>query len=174
MTEKKERILQAALRLFAEQGYNGTSTSKIAKAAKVSEALIFRHFENKEGLLKGVLAQGEEKAKLMFADIVLENDPKVLIKKTLEMPFDKPKEAYDFWRLQFKLKWELNISGQDKMKPLEVALKNAFEELQYANPIMEAAFIIHFLDGISGAILREGLQNETAMKNFLLAKYQLT
>lgn len=173
MTEKKERILQSALKLFAEQGYNGTSTSKIAKDAEVSEALIFRHFDNKEGLLKAVLDQGEEKAKLLFADIVLETDPKRLIKKALEIPFNNPKEDFDFWRLQFKLKWELNIAGLDKMKPLEVALANAFTELGYDDPDVEASFVIHFIDGISGAILRDGLKDEETMKEFLLKKYQV-
>jgi AcrR family transcriptional regulator len=51
MTEKKELILQTALRLFSEQGYEATPTNRIAKEAGVSEGLIFRHFENKEGLL---------------------------------------------------------------------------------------------------------------------------
>jgi len=174
MTEKKERILQSALKLFAELGYNGTATSKIAKDAKVSEALIFRHFENKEGLLQAVLAQGEDKAKLMFADIVLETNPKLLIKKALEMPFNNPEEDYDFWRLQFKLKWELGASPNDKMKPLEVALKNAFEQLDYENPAMEAEYVIHFIDGIAGAILRGVLSDKKKMKDFLLTKYQVS
>ena len=54
MTQKKENILKAALRLFAEQGYYATSTSKIAKEAGVSEGLIFRHFGNKEKLFSVV------------------------------------------------------------------------------------------------------------------------
>ena len=41
MTDKKEKILNAALELFANDGYNVTSTSKIAKTAGVSEGLIF-------------------------------------------------------------------------------------------------------------------------------------
>ena len=59
MTEKKELILQTALRLFSEQGYEATPTNRIAKEAGVSEGLIFRHFENKEGLLSAILALGE-------------------------------------------------------------------------------------------------------------------
>ena len=48
MTDKQEKILQAALELFAKEGFKGTSTNKIAKKAGVSEGLIFRHFENKD------------------------------------------------------------------------------------------------------------------------------
>ena len=172
MTEKKERILQSALKLFAGQGYNGTSTSKIAKAAKVSEALIFGHFNNKEGLLKAVLTKGATKIKLMYANVLLETDPNLLIKRTLEVPFNIPKEDYDFWRLQFKLKWELNIRWIEKMKPLKIALRNAFEELNYDDPVMEAEFVIYLLDGLAGAILRGNSNYEERMKKFLLKKYK--
>ena len=171
MTEKKERILQSALKLFAGQGYNGTSTKKIAKAAKVSEALIFGHFKNKEGLLKAVLAKGAEKVKVMYADIILEPDSNLLIKRALEIPFNIPKEDYDFWRLQFKLKWELNIRWTEKMKPLKIALKNAFEELHYDDPLMEVEYVIYLLDGLSGAILRGNSNYEERMKKLLLKKY---
>ena len=45
--KKKEQILNAALELFANDGFTATSTSKVAKRAGVSEGLIFRHFGNK-------------------------------------------------------------------------------------------------------------------------------
>lgn len=173
MTEKKENILQSALKLFAEQGYRATSTSKIAKDAKVSEALIFRHFQNKEGLLEAVLAEGEKRFKLLYADVFMEPDPKMLIRKTLELPFDQPKSNYEFWRLQFKLKWELEHYPKDKLKPLENALKNAFQELNYPDPEMEAEYIIHFLEGLSTAIIRGTLKDESRMKHFLLKKYAI-
>lgn len=55
-TEKHRRILDAALEMFAEQGYAGTSTNEIAKKAGVSEAAIFRHYKTKKDLLIGVVA----------------------------------------------------------------------------------------------------------------------
>jgi AcrR family transcriptional regulator len=45
-----DKILQAAGKLFARQGYYGTSTREIARLAGVSENTLFRHFENKEEL----------------------------------------------------------------------------------------------------------------------------
>lgn len=55
-TEKHRRILDAALQMFAEQGYAGTSTNEIAKKAGVSEAAIFRHYKTKKDLLLAVVA----------------------------------------------------------------------------------------------------------------------
>lgn len=173
MTEKQERILTAALDLFAKEGYNATSTSKVAKAAGVSEGLIFRHFGNKEGLLQAILSQGESRIKGLYADIVMETDPKKVIRKTIEIPFQVSESDYDFWRLQFKLKWELERSNHEKMEPLQVALAHAFKKLNYASPELEAELIIHLLDAIGSAILKQNLSDKQQMKDFLLQKYQI-
>ena len=76
MTEKQENILNAALKLFATEGYASTSTSKVAKEAGVSEGLIFRHFKNKEGLLNVIREKSSEAGKAMMADIVMTSDPR--------------------------------------------------------------------------------------------------
>ncbi len=55
MTEKQQRVFEAAISLFAEKGYASTSTSEIAKAAAVAEGTIFRHFGSKENLLFSVI-----------------------------------------------------------------------------------------------------------------------
>lgn len=51
--ETKAHIARVAMELFAEHGFAATSTRKIAKAAGVSEGLVFHHFRNKIGLLTG-------------------------------------------------------------------------------------------------------------------------
>ncbi len=48
--EKRERILKAARELFAKQGFHATSTQQIARAANVSEGIVFHHFGSKRGL----------------------------------------------------------------------------------------------------------------------------
>lgn len=49
-TEVRNRIVRAAVALFAQQGYRGTSTREIARLADVSEVTIFRYFEHKDDL----------------------------------------------------------------------------------------------------------------------------
>ena len=51
----REKILETASRLFAEQGYESTSLSQVARQAKVSKALIFWHFDCKEKLYHNAL-----------------------------------------------------------------------------------------------------------------------
>ena len=173
MTEKQEKILQAALELFAREGYNATSTNMVAKQAGVSEGLIFRHFSNKEGLLQAILDEGERRFKVLFIDIVMENDPQAVIRKTIELTKQIDKKDYDFWKLQFKLKWELEISGDEKMEPLKMALSNAFQKLNYEDPEMEAGLVLLFMDGLGSAVLKGSSIDADAMIQFLLKKYNL-
>ncbi len=49
--DRKEMIRIAATELFAEQGFQATSTAAVAKRAGVSEGVIFYHFSTKEGIL---------------------------------------------------------------------------------------------------------------------------
>ena len=50
-------FLKAALDLFSVQGYSATTTKAIAERCGVTEALLFRHFHNKEELLRAVVEQ---------------------------------------------------------------------------------------------------------------------
>ena len=52
---RREQILQTAVALFAQRGFKGTTTKEIARAAGVSEAMVFRHFENKDALYGAIL-----------------------------------------------------------------------------------------------------------------------
>lgn len=54
-TAKQQRIIEAAIQLFAEKGYANTSTAEIAKAAEVSEASIFKNYGTKVNLLLALI-----------------------------------------------------------------------------------------------------------------------
>ena len=47
---KKGDILKASLDLFATKGYDAVSVRGISKAADVSEAALYKHFEGKEDM----------------------------------------------------------------------------------------------------------------------------
>ncbi|MBD2605814.1 TetR/AcrR family transcriptional regulator [Scytonema hofmannii FACHB-248] len=56
--QTRTRILSAALRLFASQGFDGTTTRDLAQAASVAEGTLFRHFPNKKAILIEVATNG--------------------------------------------------------------------------------------------------------------------
>ena len=56
----RERIFNAAIDLFAEKGFNGTSIRNIAEAVEMNTANLYHHFGNKEGLLLFILEQASK------------------------------------------------------------------------------------------------------------------
>ena len=52
---RREAIVEAVRDVFAEKGFDGTTTRELAKAAGVSEALLYKHFPSKEVLYAAML-----------------------------------------------------------------------------------------------------------------------
>lgn len=53
--QRKQAIVDAVRDVFAEKGFDGTTTRELAKAAGVSEALLYKHFPSKESLYAAML-----------------------------------------------------------------------------------------------------------------------
>ena len=53
-TGSKARIMQAALEVFSEEGFDKASISKIAGRAGVSKGLMYNYFKSKEELIKTI------------------------------------------------------------------------------------------------------------------------
>lgn len=53
----RERLLDAALELFAERGFAATTVRQIARAVGVTDAAIYAHFANKQALLDALMAE---------------------------------------------------------------------------------------------------------------------
>lgn len=56
--QTRTRILQAAQRLFAAKGFEGTTTRDLAQIAGVAEGTLFRHFANKKAIFVEVATSG--------------------------------------------------------------------------------------------------------------------
>ncbi|RYH63408.1 MAG: TetR/AcrR family transcriptional regulator, partial [Alcaligenaceae bacterium] len=54
---RRELILSAAKRCFAQNGFAGTTTKSVAAAASISEGLLFKHFPTKSALYAEILAE---------------------------------------------------------------------------------------------------------------------
>jgi AcrR family transcriptional regulator len=77
----REKILETAVKLFSEKGFNGTTTKEIAESAGVNEALIFRYFSTKSDLYSAII---ERKIK---------EEPR------LEIPLEGLQDAEDEWQV---------------------------------------------------------------------------
>lgn len=65
----KERILEAALNLFSQNGYYGTSMSDIAGEVGITKAALYKHFSAKEDILEALMKKGEEQYQMRFGSL---------------------------------------------------------------------------------------------------------
>ena len=65
--ERQAGIIAAASSLFAARGFKGTTTREIAKAAGISEALVFKYFPTKRALYAAILAEKAPLTELLAA-----------------------------------------------------------------------------------------------------------
>lgn len=56
-SDKQQAIIDAATRIFLEQGYRNASMDVIARAAGVSKQTIYNHYGNKEALFSAIITQ---------------------------------------------------------------------------------------------------------------------
>lgn len=66
---RQDKILATAARLFSERGYDNTSISCVARETRVSKALVFWHFRNKETLFRAALQRTIEPYFLNVEDL---------------------------------------------------------------------------------------------------------
>ncbi|MDK2833860.1 MAG: hypothetical protein PWP63_947 [Methanolobus sp.] len=52
--DKRRALMEAALKLFTERGFHGTSTAQISKEAGVATGTLFNYFPTKEDLINGL------------------------------------------------------------------------------------------------------------------------
>ena len=172
MTDRQEQLLNTALTLFAERGFHATSTSAIAKAAGVSEGLLFKHFKNKAGLLEAILQQGEERTGAILEDALSTGDALELLRNVVRVPFVVPESDHVYFRLLFKLKWEMNRYGTAAYyEVLRERLEWAFEELSYHQPKLQAQNLQLQLDATASAIVRNEIPDPAALMRFQLSRF---
>ncbi len=73
MKDTRQRILDAALRVFSRDGFSGATTREIARVAKVNEVTLFRYFKNKNELLRQAVMCSASKYEHVFAAASVES-----------------------------------------------------------------------------------------------------
>lgn len=61
MTSTKEKILETALTLFAQNGFNGTSVEQIAQDVGIKAPSLYKHFKGKEDILNSLIDAAESR-----------------------------------------------------------------------------------------------------------------
>lgn len=150
----KQKIMEVALELFANEGYYPTSISKIAKKAGISKGLMYNYFDSKEEMLKGIIFHGFDNLIKFFDpnhDGVLTKDELLhFIQQSVKMI----KEHIVYWRLYFSLIMQAPVLKLFEnelwamMEPFFHTLYQYFENEGYEDPKAEVHFFQSLLDGV--------------------------
>lgn len=73
MSDTKEKILQTALYLFALQGFEAVSISKIADEIDISKGALYKHFQNKRDIFNSLIERMNENKEISNFNIELPN-----------------------------------------------------------------------------------------------------
>jgi len=151
----KQNIIDAALKLFAQRGYYGTSIADIAKEAGVSKGLAYNYFKSKNELAEAIFSQLYiffDQYDKLFAEVT---DPYELLELMIKGTFKHLRENEEFWKLytSFALQWEVSEKMKILFEQIErkylKKMENVFKEIGLKNPKAESYFLGAMFDGIS-------------------------
>ena len=124
--EKQDRILNAALKEFAQKGYKTASTNEIVKEAEISKGLLFHYFNNKKELFLFLynhfmgIAMEEIHAKVDWAEKDLFTRYRQIAILKFEL-FNKYPEMFNFIKSVYKedapeVKKEIDQKNKEQLK----------------------------------------------------------
>jgi TetR/AcrR family fatty acid metabolism transcriptional regulator len=73
--DKRDRILKAAVKVFAKNGFYATRVSEIAKAAGVADGTIYLYFKNKDDVLISIFEDGIQQLLLILREVATSEEP---------------------------------------------------------------------------------------------------
>jgi len=75
VAEKRKRILEAAIRVFAEHGYHGSRVGDIAEDAGVAHGLLYHYFASKEDVLRTIFVENWGQLIVRFRAVEASDEP---------------------------------------------------------------------------------------------------
>lgn len=127
-TDKQLQILEVAVNLFAEQGFDGTSVRDIAKAADVNIAMISYYFGSKEKLMEAIFARHSANVRFQLENLL--HDKEMGPFEKMEKLIDSYLEKYFSQQCFHKIVVRSQMSNQsNSVKPILHVMKKPNQEL---------------------------------------------
>lgn len=150
----RTRILDGALKVFGNLGFDGASVRRIAAEAGVAQGLLYSHFSGKEELLKAIFERGMDDVRESFR-AAAGDDSRPPLERLIRSSFAILRRNLGFWRLTYGIRMQpsvLQALGPDLgawtgdiLKTLEAHFRATGAE----RPALEAAILFAAIDGIS-------------------------
>jgi TetR/AcrR family transcriptional regulator len=133
--DKRNAILSASARAFADTGFDGASMSQIALACGVSKALLYHYYTNKEQLLFDVIEAHLEDLVAAVREVDRSTSPEDRLVRLCVVILEAYRDADAEHKVQINNLGRLPADKQDILKRMERDLVAVFAEaLAEANP----------------------------------------
>ncbi|MFQ6038966.1 MAG: TetR/AcrR family transcriptional regulator [Candidatus Aminicenantales bacterium] len=162
--EKRERILEAAISVFAKKGTANTKMAEIAEAAEIGKGTLYEYFQNKEDILLSafmyVLKKAEADVSKKLAEVhePLEKLTAYILvwKDIMKSDFkDHVEIMLDIWAESIRHKEETTAAGLNRIyRENRLLIKSILDECLFQEKIhpvntgIVASIIIGVLDGL--------------------------
>jgi AcrR family transcriptional regulator len=153
--ESRERILAAALALFARQGYERTSIREIAREAGISQGLMYNYYAGKDELLGAIFARRMAAAREAFSLAPAEAPPGERIERLIRKSLALVGRDVEFWRLSYSLRMQPSVlrGGAEEIRAWSESLRREIEAVLAAAGVadagVEAAVLFALIDGVA-------------------------
>ena len=174
ITNRKQKIVETALSLFAEKGYDHATTQMIARHAGVSEALIFKHHGSKDNLLDHIVKSGYKRIVFQNRGMLQEAGSLNLIHRIIDLPYQLVEEEPFFWKLQSRIIDiipDARVQHERFMKPVYSILVKAFTDLNYKAPKQETAYLLMVIEMIWKQLSLDNNEEVIELRDFIKLKY---
>ena len=171
--DKRNAILDAATRVFAERGLTAAPTSEISKQARIAEGTLFTYFKTKDDLINALYRE----IKLELADAMMSGFPR---KKSVRTRLRHVWDSYVNWGVanpeQRKVLAQLQVSGMLSNESIEAG-SAPFVEMQnmirdaIEQHILRADLLIELISKMLGA-LAEATMDLIVLKPTMANKYR--
>lgn len=122
----RQRLLNAAIRLFSVRGYHGVAVDQIVAAAHVNKRMVYHYFGSKEDIYIAALHEVYQRLEsIEFLAIEAVRDPRQQLSRLLESYFDFLADNPEFVQM---LQWENLEHGRHIAKLNHLFTKNPFFE----------------------------------------------
>ncbi|GAB4109665.1 MAG: hypothetical protein Fur005_11310 [Roseiflexaceae bacterium] len=150
----RARIMDSALTLFGQHGYDATTIKMIAQHANVAQGLLYNYFSSKEALLAAIFQQSMQAVRESFA-MAEQAPPTERIPALIRAAFAQVREHERFWRLSYAARTQIPVLaalGVDLAAwthEVQQTIMRYCREAGRPHPPIEAAILFALIDGIS-------------------------
>jgi len=151
----RAKIVETALELFAQHGYEATSVRMIAHAAGIAQGLLYNYFASKEALLATVVQQSMADVRESFVRAEDGTDPHRQIERLIRAAFATVQRKRTFWKLIYGVRMQgavvaslgdVLIAGSTEIR---TTIERYCRTAGLGQPEIEAAILFALIDGVA-------------------------